>query len=435
MGFSLPGWPGGDPDAIDKAATAWRTFAQDLKNAVTTADAVVQSSLAGWEGDSAKRFDQTWSQFVTSNKQLAAYAEQVDGALSKLSGSIRSAQHKYELAVSGLVTATIVGIGLAVVTFGIGGAIEASAAYATATGVVAGMLASLGMEITAALAVVDIGYDVVVGMTVGFETSIAQQETMSLVSDHKLTDVNWTNVGDAALEFGALNGMLSRSAWYLRILEGAGVNVALPNLATAMEGKKTPDMKELAISALLNGLGGLIAPRESDAEAGVEEVAEANGKIGDPEGTLSDDQLLAQLEADGFGGTEEDELLELLILVRESHAEDGGTTLVRTTSELRVVIRIPTYKNYLTAHPEQAVKVADTSASLDRAVSASGLSSSLKTALMKEVEPRKLLSHSYDSFVAALDLTKERVREIAETEHEKLSDEEIARIFSEELGR
>jgi WXG100 family type VII secretion target len=122
--------PGGDPDALRAAATAWRTMGRELDQAFSALDRRVKSVLGEhWRGDSADACKAHWDEL--HREVVSAHSTFADAArgLDEAADNIEQVNHEIHGIYIEIGVSIGIGVGLSFVTMGFGGA--AAAANAT----------------------------------------------------------------------------------------------------------------------------------------------------------------------------------------------------------------------------------------------------------------------------------------------------------------
>jgi WXG100 family type VII secretion target len=142
--------PGGDPTAIRRAASACRTLSGEQRAMVSALDATSAALERSWKGlsdaqdkSASAAFQTAWVRYRQAIQQYAELLDQAADKLDTVADAVESAMVQSRRLKEVLVASAVVGIGLTVLTMGIGDAVDAA------------VLA--GAEAAAATAVADLG--------------------------------------------------------------------------------------------------------------------------------------------------------------------------------------------------------------------------------------------------------------------------------------
>lgn len=230
--MGLPGWPGGDPDDIRRAAEAWTDLHDSLLDVVDAAEPVMQTMFDDWHGKAAVKFETTWTQFADTHRKAAEGAEAVSTALDSFADKLEEAHKKYEHMVEAMAATAVVGIGLAVFTGGLSAAAGAAAEASVAAEVTA-LLVELGAEIEtvitiataaaeAAGAAAECAVGLAVDFSIGFAMSAGDQALQSGLDGDGI-QVKWDQAAIAGIGSAALGPLLKGRTLPLRLaIGGAG---------------------------------------------------------------------------------------------------------------------------------------------------------------------------------------------------------------------
>ena len=135
--MGLPGWPGGDVDAIRRASDAWAKLQSDLNGVVSATQPPMTTTFTNWEGEAAVKFETVWAKFIDTHTKAAEGAGSVSEQLGKYADALEEAHRKYEHMVEAMAATAVVGFGLMIVTGGLsaaaGAATEATVAAEVAS--------------------------------------------------------------------------------------------------------------------------------------------------------------------------------------------------------------------------------------------------------------------------------------------------------------
>ena len=260
----LPGWPGGDPDALRGTSKAWATLRDQLTAVVDDAQPAMTDLFATWEGDAGAAFHNTWNDFAALHHKAASGADAISTTLADVAGKLDEAHKKYEHMVEAMAATAVVGIGLAIFTAGLSAAAGA-AAGAVIAGEVTDLLVELGVELAtveaAASAIatsIGAATEAIVGAAVDFSigfTMSAGDQALNEALDHEPLKISW----DQALLSGATAAVLGPLAGgkgvALRMAIGAataGVSGAVGQALAHME-KGEPFNADALLAEMLFG--------------------------------------------------------------------------------------------------------------------------------------------------------------------------------------
>lgn len=233
--MGLPGWPGGDPDKIRDAATAWKTFATAVTGVVDDADPAMQTAFADWKGQAATKFETSWNQFVKAHRDAAEGATSVAEQLDDFAEKLDEAHKKYEHMVEVMAATAVVGFGLALLTGGLSAAAGAATEAAVAAEV-ADLLIELGVELETAASIATSAAEAAGGaaqaavgaainFTIGFGLSVGSQGLESEL-DGEGFKVAWDQAALVGVTAAVLGPLMDGKSLPVRIALGAGVSGA-----------------------------------------------------------------------------------------------------------------------------------------------------------------------------------------------------------------
>lgn len=137
MGYSLPLWPGGNPDDLRAAAASWRTLATTVETQTSAVVNALADLAPHWGGDAAAQFDQYWYGYTDKVSTQVQRWRHTASTLELAARRLEDSQHEYEAVVAVLTAVVVV-------------AFVEVAAGALATGAAAGTveaLAAIGDEL------------------------------------------------------------------------------------------------------------------------------------------------------------------------------------------------------------------------------------------------------------------------------------------------
>ncbi|WP_327290139.1 WXG100-like domain-containing protein [Streptomyces sp. NBC_01198] len=199
-------WPDADEGGLRDAATAWRTFADDVETLTAAANTTARTLIENNTGKAISAFDDPfWRRYYYGNRgwlqDMIDGARDLATALDQYADSVHNAvkQLEHELEIVG---GTIVaGTALAFFTFGIS---EGAAAAATAE--VLDLSAALGVTVTADVAAI-IGTTLATAAIAGVESitvDLAVTQPIAMATGES-SGLNLDEASDAAL-YGAVFG-------------------------------------------------------------------------------------------------------------------------------------------------------------------------------------------------------------------------------------
>ncbi|UWE13329.1 WXG100-like domain-containing protein [Actinacidiphila bryophytorum] len=199
-------WPDADEGGLRDAATAWRTFADDIETLTAAANTTARTLIENNTGKAISAFDDPfWRRYYYGNRgwlqDMIDGARDLATALDQYADSVHSAvkQLEHELEIVG---GTIVaGTALAFFTFGI-----SEGAAAAATTEVLDLSAALGVTVTADVAAI-IGTTLATAAIAGVESitvDLAVTQPIAMATGES-SGLNLDEATDAAL-YGAVFG-------------------------------------------------------------------------------------------------------------------------------------------------------------------------------------------------------------------------------------
>ncbi|GAA5615465.1 WXG100 family type VII secretion target [Streptomyces platensis] len=252
--------PGGRPDVLRAAATAWRNMGSEMEEAFDALDKKVQATLGEhWKGDSADAFEHHWNALKAGIEKTEPTFTHAAKGLDEAADSIEEVNDEIHAIYVEIGVSIGVGVALSFVTLGFGGA--AAAANAT-------RLAAQAARVSARLA------------SMLTRLASAFRRIAQLAKANKfLTNVaiNWVgntagSVAGAAWSGGSVSGKdLWDATWQGGV--GAAVGTA-PGLKVAklVEGSHAPTLLREAASGAAGGATGNVV-----GGWGTEAVKAANG--------------------------------------------------------------------------------------------------------------------------------------------------------------
>ena len=299
MSFGLPGWPGGDPGALDHAAQAWDALGDAVQEAVTTADTAIGAELSILNGATRDAFLEVWNTYANNQHQVANAAHTIATRLRTIGETIDEGHTKYVHVMEGLAAAAVVGVVLGAFTFGIGDAVVDSAAVATAASAIAGLLEWLGFAISEQVLAEIIGAALVQAV-VGVEFEAVMQQGARLGEGEGL-GVDWEGLAGAAASGAAFGGALraaKHAGMALRVGLGGATAAGGTVFTSELTGEGMPTSTNVIVSVILGGLAGKVEGAFQDMEkaaaAGKAGATEAQTAVGlaalfkkDPEALLA----------------------------------------------------------------------------------------------------------------------------------------------------
>jgi hypothetical protein len=210
-------WPAADPGKLRAASAAWYEVAGAIDQVIVAGDGACSRVKGANSGEAIQAFATFWGRYsagtVCTSAATGAYltdaavgARQLGLALSQYADAVDEARRKVMELIAEIAAATIIGIGLAVLTVGVS---------SVAAGAVAGGLISAAAAVGVALSqtVATIVATIAVGATVGALEAMAIDavviQPMRIVVFDSQDQFDWGEVGEWGMfggAFGAAGG-------------------------------------------------------------------------------------------------------------------------------------------------------------------------------------------------------------------------------------
>ncbi|MEV6398028.1 hypothetical protein AB0M39_25185 [Streptomyces sp. NPDC051907] len=140
-------WPDGDEAKLRKAATAWRNYADAVKNVRIATNTNATTLIHNNKGEAIEAFDEFWRRYSNGEKgwlqDLEGSARQMAQALEDLADDIEDVKDKIDTQLAISAGVIVAGIGLAFFTAGL-----AAGAAATAAATIVEFAAGMGVVIS-----------------------------------------------------------------------------------------------------------------------------------------------------------------------------------------------------------------------------------------------------------------------------------------------
>lgn len=219
-------WPAADPAKLRAAAAAWYEVAGAIDQVIVAGDGACSRVTGANSGEAIEAFAAFWGRYsagtVCTSAATGAYltdaavaARQLGQALSQYADAVDEARRKVMELIAEIAAATVIGIGLAVLTVGIS---------SVAAGAVAGGLVAAAGAVGVALSqtVATIVATIAVGATVGALEAMAIDavviQPMRIVVFDSQGEFNWGEVG----EWGMFGGAFGAAGGAFRGVRAAG---------------------------------------------------------------------------------------------------------------------------------------------------------------------------------------------------------------------
>jgi len=139
--------PGGDPDAVRRAAAACRKLSRDLDGRVQALIPVATDLQDFWHGKDSDGFQRTWRKFVPGIAEYGKHLDDAAVALDRIADVIHEAQVRANHLKIAMAATAVVGIALTVVSFGASAAVGTAALEAEAGAFAIWLAETLGAEV------------------------------------------------------------------------------------------------------------------------------------------------------------------------------------------------------------------------------------------------------------------------------------------------